>query len=379
MKREKDTTENPVTLAKKDTAIIAGNAGTIDEAVLFERVANIIENRKARAESHVNAEITLMYWEIGHYINSMILDGERGEYGKKIVVTLARQLTIRYGNSFESKNLRRMIQFAKRFSDPQIVAPLARQLSWSHIIALLPLESDEAFIYYAHDTITRQLGKRELRHQISRKAYERREIANSNLTDESSIPFNVFKDPYILDTLGLKENYSEADLETAILMELESFILEFGNGIAFLSRQKRITFDGEDYYIDLLFYHRDLRRIIVIELKIGKFKAEYKGQMELYLKWLNRYERREGENAPIGLILCTRASRKQIELLELDRAGIAVAEYWTALPPKAELERKIREIMQEAKERFERRKSLPSGGTQKQIDYFYEPKDDADE
>jgi hypothetical protein len=130
---------------------------------------------------------------------------------------------------------------------------------------------------------------------------------------------------------------------------------------------------------DLLFYHRGLKRLIVVELKIGAFKAAYKGQVEMYLKWLNRYERREGENAPIGLILCTKASRQQIELLELDKAGIAVAEYWTALPPKAELERKINEIMNEAKERLERRKSLPSGNTQKQIDYFYEPKDDADE
>jgi hypothetical protein len=189
----------------------------------------------------------------------------------------------------------------------------------------------------------------------------------------------VFKDPYILDTLGLKENFREADIESAILTELEAFILEFGHGITFVGRQKRFTFDGEDYYPDLLFYHRDLKRLIVIELKLGAFKAEYKGQMEMYLKWLNRYERREGENAPIGLILCTKASRKQIELLELDKAGIAVSEYWTALPPKAELERKINEIMQEARERFERRKSLPQSGVHKQIDYFYEPKDDVGE
>jgi hypothetical protein len=155
--------------------------------------------------------------------------------------------------------------------------------------------------------------------------------------------------------------------------------MEFGHGLTFVGRQKRFTFDGEDYFPDLLFYHRDLKRLIVVELKIGAFKAAYKGQVEMYLKWLNRYERREDENAPIGLILCTKASRQQIELLELDKAGIAVAEYWTVLPPKAELERKINEIMNEAKERLERRKSLPSGNTQRQLDYFYEPKDDADE
>jgi predicted nuclease of restriction endonuclease-like (RecB) superfamily len=379
MERKKVTTKKPLALAKKDRAITKGDVGTIDETALFERVAAIIENRKARAASHVNAEITLMYWEIGHYINTNVLGGERGEYGKRIVSKLSTQLLARYGSPFDARNLRRMMQFSTRFPDMQIVSPLATQLSWSHIVELLPIESDEAFLYYANDAVARSLSKRELRHQIDRRAYERREIANSNITNESSIPFNVFKDPYILDTLGLKENFKEADLENAILVELEAFIMEFGHGLTFVGRQKRFTFDGEDYYPDLLFYHRDLKRLIVVELKIGAFKAAYKGQVEMYLKWLNRYERREDENAPIGLILCTKASRQQIELLELDKAGIAVAEYWTVLPPKAELERKINEIMNEAKERLERRTSLPSGHTQKQIDYFYEPKDDVDE
>jgi predicted nuclease of restriction endonuclease-like (RecB) superfamily len=367
------------TTTEESSALAASNAGAIDETTLFERIAAIIDNRKARAASHVNAEITTMYWEVGHYINTVVLDDGRGAYKKQVVSTLSTQLTTHYGSSFEAKNLRRMMQFAKRFPDSEIVVPLARQLSWSHIIALLPLESDEAFLYYANDAVARHLGKRELRHQIDRRAYERREVANSNLTDESSVPFNVFKDPYILDTLGLKDNFSEADLERAILAELEAFILEFGHGITFVGRQKRFTFEGEDYYPDLLFYHRDLKRLIVVELKIGKFKVEYKGQMEMYLKWLNRYERREGENAPIGLILCTKASRGQIELLELDKAGIAVSEYWTALPPKVLFEEKIRLILAEAQERLERRKSLSFGNIQKQIDYFYEPKDDVDE
>ncbi|MDR0842398.1 MAG: PDDEXK nuclease domain-containing protein [Acidobacteriota bacterium] len=369
MSQKKQSVEN--------LSVVAVNGvEAVDEARLFERVSAIIENRKARAASRANSEVTMMFWEVGHLVNLNTLGGERASYGEKIVVTLARQLALRYGNSFEVKNLRRMMQFARRFPDVEIVAPLARQLSWSHITTLLPVKSDEAFLFYAKDAIDRRLGKRELRHQIDRKAYERREIANSNLTDKSSIPFDIFRDPYLLDTLGLKDNFKEADLKKAVLSELEAFILEFGHGIAFMGRQRRFTFAGEDYYPDLLFYHRDLRRLIVVELKIGKFKAEYVGQMEMYLKWLNRYERREGENAPIGLILCTVASRKQIELLELDKAGIAVAEYWTALPPKKELERKINEIMREAKERLERRKSLPAGDVPTQIDYFYEPKDD---
>lgn len=170
----------------------------------------------------------------------------------------------------------------------------------------------------------------------------------------------MFKDPYLLDILELKDNFLESDLESAILLELEKFILEFGHGFAFLERQKRIIIDGDDFKIDLLFYHRALRRLIVIELKTGRFKPQFKGQMELYLKWLDRYERKEGENAPIGLILCTEASRDQIELLEMDKAGIAVAEFWTNLPTKSDFERLIKRILVESEERVERRKYLES-------------------
>jgi predicted nuclease of restriction endonuclease-like (RecB) superfamily len=280
-----------------------------------------------------------------------------------------------YGQAFDIHNIRRMIRFAEKFSDFRIVAPLASQLSWSRFIEILPLETEKARLFYAHEAATRHLGKRELREQISRKAYERKEIANAQLKEKSKVPFNVFKDPYLLNTLGLKENFLEADLEKAILTELEAFILEFGHGFTFVERQKRMTMDGDDFTLDLLFYHRDLKRLVAIELKMGKFIPQYEGQMRFYLKWLNKYERREDENEPIGIILCTKASRNQIELMELDKSGIAVAEYWTNLPPKAEFERKINEILIEARERLERRKSLPKGRIQKQLDYFYDSKD----
>jgi len=240
----------------------------------------------------------------------------------------------------------------------------------------LPLKSDEALIFYAQDALARCLSIRELRKQISRKAYERREIANSQLTQASTVPFNMFKDPYLLDVFGLKDNYLEADLEKAILADIESFILEFGHGFTFADRQKRMAMDGEIFKLDLLFYHRILKRLVAIDLKLGKFKPSYMGQMRFYLKWLDRYERQEGENPPIGLILCTEASRGQIELMELDKEGIAVAEYWTQLPPKTEFGQKIREIYEEAQERLERRKTLAVGNIQREIDYFYEPKEE---
>lgn len=357
---------------------VAGKA-VPSEAALFKQVSKIIEKRRYNAGAYANREITLMYWEIGNYISAVVLDGGRGEYGKRIVSELATQLVEKYGRSFELRNLRRMMQFSSKFQELKIVSELATKLSWTHFIELLGVKSEAATLYYAREVVDRNVGTKELRKLISRKSYERREIANLHRTEESTVPFNVFKDPYLLDVLSLKENFLEADLEKAILTELEAFILEFGHGFTFVERQKRMIIDGEDVVLDLLFFHRKLKRLVVVELKIGKFKAAYMGQMSLYLKWLNRYERQEGEAAPIGIILCTEANRGQIELLELDKAGIAVAEYWTELPPRKQFERKIKEIMAEAKERLERRKLLPRSKIPKQIDFFIEPKDEDDE
>ncbi|MDR2732714.1 MAG: PDDEXK nuclease domain-containing protein [Fibromonadaceae bacterium] len=363
---------------KKPKNEVASIDARIDENVLFMRVSEIIENRKTRAGSYANQEITLMFWEVGRYVNFTVLAGKSAEYGKRIVASLSQQLTKKYGNGFSERNLYRMILFAERFNDTEILPPLAAKLSWSHFIELLPLKSNEARLYYAKDAAERNYGAKELRRQISRKAYERQEIANIQLSEKSAIPFNVFKDPYLLDILGLKENFIEADLEKAILTELEAFILEFGNGFTFVARQKRMIIDNEDIVLDLLFFHRKLKRLVAIELKIGKFKAAYMGQMLLYLKWLDRHERQEEEESPIGIILCTSAEREKIELLELDKSGIAVAEYWTELPPKSLLEEKLKAILIEAKERLERRKSLPSTEIKKQIDYFFEAKDGDD-
>ena len=363
-------------MSHKKHEIAVQNEPRLDDSQLFESVASIIETRKSRAGAYANREITLMYWEIGQYINSAVLNDERAEYGKKILPELAAKLMARYGKSFSERNLYRMMLFATRFSDTEILPPLAAKLNWSHFIELLTLKTDEARLYYANDAATRNYGAKELRRQISRKAFERREISNTGLSPESAVPFNVFKDPYLLDVFGLKDNHLEADLEKAILSDLESFFLEFGNGFTFADRQKRMIIDGEDIVLDLLFYNRIFKRLVAVELKLGRFKAAYKGQMELYLKWLDRYERQPGEESPIGLILCATASREKIEMLELDKSGIAVAEYWTAMPPKAEFERKIREILTQARERLDRRKMLTSGDVQREIEFFYDAKDD---
>ena len=234
--------------------------------------------------------------------------------------------------------------------------PLARQLSWSHFTILIPIKEPEKRLFYAQKTLEGNWGRRELRKQISRKAYERSTIANSQLPSGKNTIKDIFKDPYFLDFLGLKDGYQESDLEAAILKELELFILELGMGFTFVERQKRMIIDGEDHYLDLLFFHRKLRRLVVIELKLDKFKAKYKGQMELYLGWLEKYDRQEGEESPIGLILCTKAGKETIELLDTHKDGILVSEYWTDLPPKKLLEQKIQEAYREARERLAAKK-----------------------
>lgn len=325
---------------------------------LFTDLTQIIDQGRQALSVQVNSTMTRVYWLIGKRIAEDLLQHERAEYGKQIVGSVAVQLVERYGRSFHEKNLRRMLQFAEQFTEEEIVVTLSRQLSWSHILLLLPLNQREAQLFYAQRVGEEGWSVRETRRQIELKAYERREIADSQLATNDAELLHTFKDPYFLEFLGLKEGYSEADVEAAILNELEHFILELGRGFAFVERQKRLILDGRDFYLDLLFYHRRLKRLVAIELKIGEFKAAHKGQMELYLKWLNRYERVEGENAPIGLILCTEASSEQVELLEMHKDGIVVAEYWTELPPKEQLEKKIHEALQAARERLARRNLL---------------------
>ena len=292
----------------------------------------------------------------GQGINEEILKNDRAQYGKQIIATVSAQLELKYGRNFAEKNLRRMIQFSIEFSDFEIVVPLARQLTWSHFLLLIPLKSIESKIYYAQNAIENNWGKRELRNQIERKAFERNEIANVQFSESQPFLLNTFKDPYLLDFLHLKNTYLENDLEKAILRELESFILELGKGFAFMERQKRMIIDEDDFYLDLLFYNRTLKRLVAVELKLGKFEPSHKGQMELYLKWLNKYEKQEGENEPIGLILCAESNKEQVELLEMHKDGIMVAEYWTVMPTKIELEAKLHQLLIEAKERIERNK-----------------------
>ena len=326
---------------------------------LHAELRTLIANSRQRLAGAVNAELTRLYWNVGQRLRIEVLGGaDRAKYGDQLINRVGDQLVNEFGRGFEAKNLRRMVQFAQTFPQPEIVATLSRQLSWSHFVNLLPLKTEPARQFYASQAAANTWSVRELRNQIDRKAFERTEIAKSQasvLQTADAEPAVVFKDPYFLDFLGLRQGHDEGDLEAAILHQLEAFILELGRGFAFVERQKRMVIDGDDFYLDLLFFHRRLRRLVAIELKLGRFKAAHKGQMELYLKWLDKHERQPGEEAPIGLILCAESSREQVELLQMHKDGITVAEYWTELPPKAELEQKLHAALLEARDRLARR------------------------
>ena len=328
---------------------------------LFEQIKNLIEQTKQNVAISVNSSLTMMYWEIGNKINQDILKNQRAEYGKEIVVTLSRQLQDNFGKGFDEKNLRRMMQFANAIEKQKVVT-LSRQLSWSHFLALLPLQESLKIEFYAQMSIVQNWGVRTLRERIDSMLYERTALSKQpeelikyeldNIKQEEFSKNMILKDPYLLDFLEINDRYLEKDLEDAILRSIEQFIFELGVGFSFIERQKRIIIDGEDFKIDLLFYNRKLKRLIAIDLKIGRFKAEYKGQMELYLKWLSKYEKEEGENEPLGIILCADKKEEQIELLELEKSGIHVAQYLTVLPPKEILEAKLHQAIESAKAKY---------------------------
>ena len=336
---------------------------TVIAEPLMQQLRELIENTRKRVASVVSDETSQLYWNVGNAINTFVLQGHRAEYGKQIVVSVARQLVAEYGDSFEEKNLRRMMQFATEYQDFEIVASLIRQLTWTHFIALIPIREPLKRAFYEQMAITEHWSVRTLRKKIDSQLYERTAISRQPeetikhdldlLREENKMTPNlVFRDPYLLNLFGLKDTYSEKDLESAIVAEMQRFIEELGSDFAFLARQKRITIDNEDYYIDLLFYHRRLHCLVAIDLKIDSFKAAYKGQMELYLRWLEKYERVEGENAPIGLILCAGKNDEHVELMHLEESNIRVAEYMTMLPDKKILEQKLQKAIAYARERI---------------------------
>ena len=332
---------------------------------LIQDLRQIVEQARVHVAATVNSELTLMYWHIGDRINREVLGNERAEYGKQIVATVVQQLQAEYGTKgFEERTIRRMMKFATIFPDIQIVSTLLSKLSWSHFLIVMPIKDELQREFYITMAAAERWSVRTLQSKIDGMLYERTAISGkpdemikqelSQLRDDNVLsPDLVFKSPYFLEFTGLKGMYSEKSLEDSLVAHLEQFILELGNGFSFIERQKRMIIDGEDFYLDLLFYHRRLHRLIAIDLKLGKFKAQYKGQMELYLRWLEANEVESGEESPLGLLLCTEGGEEQIELLQLDKSGINVAQYMTELPPKEVLQKQLQKSLMTAKAQFE--------------------------
>ena len=326
---------------------------------LFEGVRQLIDAARKKVAIHVNAATTQLYWEVGHYINVELLKENRAEFGKRILRNLSDQLTKNYGKGFTYTSLTRMCKVAKIF-DESIVATLSHKLSWSHLIELSTLDDPLKRDFYTQMCSYEKWSVRVLRDKVGGMLFERTAIAKEpeniirdalqDLKENRELnPELVFKNSYILDFLNLPANYSEKELEDALIAHIEQFILELGDGFAFIERQKRIPIDSTDYHLDLLFFHRKLRRLVAIDLKLRKFLPKDKAQMELYLKWLKRHEMQDGEDTPVGLVLCSEGNTEHIELMMLDEKEIRVAQYLTELPSKAWFADKLKRALAIAK------------------------------
>lgn len=331
--------------------------------VLASDIKHLIEQSRNRVAVQVNSAATILYWNIGKRIREEVLKGQRAEYGKRVLSELGKELTATFGRGWREQQLRHCVRCAEVFSDERILYTLCTELSWSHIRQLMFIDDKLKRDFYIEMCRMEHWSVRQLGDRIDSMLYERTAISKKPdetiahdielLRSEKQLTTDMaLRDPLILDFLGLKDTYSEKDLESAILANLQSFIMELGSDFAFLARQKRITIDNVDYYMDLLFFHRKLKRLIVIELKLGKLKVEHKSQIELYLRWLDKYERGVDENSPIGILLCAEKSDSLVELLELGKSGIHVAQYLTELPEKKVLEAQLIKSIRMAKEQF---------------------------
>lgn len=333
------------------------------EPTLINELRSLIESARSRAALAVNTELTMLYWHVGDLIDRELLSGVRGTYGNATVANLAEQLTREFGAGWRRRHLWTCVNFARAFPDSKIVHTLCAQLSWSHLRIISTLDDPIQREFYLELCRLDRWSVRQLQERIGSMLYERtmisrhpKQVLTQALDDARCVgeysPELLLKDPYVLDFLGLKDRFLEKDLEDAVLREIEKFLLELGSGFSFVARQKRIQIDSDDFYIDLLLYNRKLRRLVVIDLKIGDFRPEYKGQMELYLRWLSKHEQESDEESPLGIILCTGKKHEQIELLELDKSGIHVAEYVTILPPRDVLQSKLLESLALARKRM---------------------------
>lgn len=336
------------------------------ELVLYNDVCDIIDNARGEIATYANTRICLTKWYVGKRIKEDVLFNQRAEYGKRVVRNISAKLTERYGAGWSYKQLQHCLRAAETFSRDEIIYATRIQLTWTHLKRIMYVKDPLARQFYVEMCQIEHWDTRTLDDKIDGLLYERtaisrrpdetikRELTEAGRT-KTLVPDLVFRSSYFLDMLGLPEVFSESDLENAIVSQVEAIMQEMGGSdFALIERQKRITVDAVDYKMDLVFFHRSLRRTIVVDLKLGKFKPQYEGQMLLYLRYINQHERHEWEESPIGLILCSEGNTEHVEYLMLDEnSPIKVAQYYTQLPDRKLLAEKLQRAIAIAKEYYQ--------------------------
>lgn len=329
---------------------------------LFNDVCGIINDTRNKLAVYINTSVCLTRWKVGIRIKEDILSDSRAEYGKKIIKQLSALLTKEYGTGWGFQTLQHCVRAAYTFSEDEIMYATRMQLTWTHLRSLMCVKDSLARQFYMEMCAVEHWDTRTFDHQIDTQLYERtaisrrpeelirKELASVRET-HTLVPDMIFRSTYFLDMLGLPDKFSETDLESKVLDQVEEFMHSLGSDFTLIARQKRITVDSIDYKMDLVFFHRTLRRTIIVDLKLGRFKPSYEGQMLLYLRYMNKYERHEWEESPIGLILCSQGNTEHIEYLMLDEnSPIRVAQYYTVLPDKKLLAEKLQRAITIARE-----------------------------
>jgi predicted nuclease of restriction endonuclease-like (RecB) superfamily len=348
----------------------AGNSAAKDDDIIYSNIRLILINSHNNIVRTINSEMVNAYWHIGKYIFEAQGRKERADYGTRLIKYLSEKLTKEFGKGFSERGLRNMRQFYELFQIRQTVSAKSNQLvidndfklSWSHYTVLIKIEDENERKFYEIEAISNNWSIRELERQYHSSLYERLALSKDKnkvmeLSKKGQIiehSKDIIKSPVVLEFLGLKEDasYSENNLESAIISKLQNFLLELGKGFLFEARQKRFSFDNDNYYVDLVFYNRLLSCYVLIDLKIGKITHQDLGQMLMYVNYYDRYVKKDTEKPTVGILLCGEKNDSLVKITLPKNSHIYASEYKLHLPDKKLLQNKLKEWVKE----FESRK-----------------------
>ncbi|WP_411329190.1 PDDEXK nuclease domain-containing protein [Blautia hansenii] len=318
------------------------------DILLSGKLIEIIETSRNNALRKVNEELIRMYWLVGEYLS---IESMKATFGDKYIDMISKEIQEMFPGirGFNRRGLYRMKQFYELYRDNAIVSPLLTQLSWSnHLLIMSGCKSDVEREFYMRLCIKENYSKRELERQINSGYYERYMLSKEKLLPEpiKGLKENPFLDSYIIEFLDLPKNFKESDLRRGLIQNMKEFILEVGKDFTFIDEEYRVQVGGEDFRIDLLFFHRGLQCLVAFELKIGKFKPEYVSKMDFYLEALDRQKKKDNENPSVGMILCASKDDEVVEYaMSRTMSPMLVAEYKLQLPDKTVLQKKLQELI----------------------------------